>query len=135
MNHSIVNKYVGDLRTSSEHIKSGNIVITDAPTDNNGKGEAFAPTDLVCSALCSCMTTVMAICAEKGNFDMPKSEARIIKTMSENPRKIHQINIEIFFEENHLTDIQKRKLISVGKNCPVARSLDKDIIQDIKFNF
>ena len=81
------------------------------------------------------MTTVMAICAEKGNFDMPKSEARIIKIMSENPRKIHQINIEINFEENHLTDIQKRKLISVGKNCPVARSLDKDIIQDIKFNF
>ncbi len=66
---------------------------------------------------------------------MPKSKARIIKIMSQNPRKIHQITIEINFEENHLTDIQKRKLIAVGKNCPVARSLDKDIIQDIKFNF
>ena len=135
MDHSIINNYVGDLRTSSKHIKSGNIVITDAPVDNNGRGNAFAPTDLVCSALCSCMTTVMAICAEKGNFEMPKSEAKIIKVMSEYPRKIHKISIEINFEENDLTDIQKRKLISVGKNCPVARSLDREIIQNIKFNF
>ena len=66
MNHSIINNYVGELRTSSKHIKSGEEIITDAPTDNNGKGEAFAPTDLVSSALCSCMTTVMCICAEKG---------------------------------------------------------------------
>ena len=101
MNHSIVNKYVGDLRTSSEHIKSGNIVITDAPPDNNGKGEAFAPTDLVVFVLCSCMTVQHGDMRRKRNFDMPKSEARIIKIMSENPRKIHQINIEINFEENH----------------------------------
>tara|TARA_B100000925_G_scaffold124587_1_gene92709 strand:- start:516 stop:923 length:408 start_codon:yes stop_codon:yes gene_type:complete len=135
MDYSIINNYVGDLRTSSKHIKSGDVVITDAPVDNNGRGDAFAPTDLVCSALCSCMTTVMAICAEKGNFEMPKSEAKIIKVMSEHPRKIHKISIEINFEENELTDIQKRKLISVGKSCPVARSLDRDIIQNIKFNF
>ena len=68
MNHTIENKYIGNLRTSSKHLKSGDNVITDAPTDNNGKGEAFAPTDLVSSALCSCMSTVMGICANKGNF-------------------------------------------------------------------
>ena len=70
MSHSIENYYVGNLRTSSTHIQSGDKIITDAPTDNNGKGEAFSPTDLVASALCSCMTTVMGICADKGNFNM-----------------------------------------------------------------
>ena len=80
MNHSIENKYVGKLRTSSTHLNSGKNIITDAPIDNNGKGEAFAPTDLVSSALCSCMTTVMGICAEKGNFEMPNSTAKITFT-------------------------------------------------------
>ena len=69
MSHSIENKYVGELRTESTHLKSSNVIITDAPTDNNGKGNAFSPTDLVASALCSCMTTVMGICANKYQFD------------------------------------------------------------------
>ena len=72
MLHSIENKYVGELRTESTHLKSSNVIITDAPTDNNGKGNAFSPTDLVASALCSCMTTVMGICANKNQskFDV-----------------------------------------------------------------
>jgi len=135
MNHSIENKYVGNLRTSSTHLKSGDNIITDAPTDNNGKGEAFAPTDLVSSALCSCMTTVMGICAEKGNFEMPNSTAKITKIMSAEPRKISEIIVELDFEENNLSDAQKRKLIDVGENCPVARSLNPDIKQTIIFNF
>ena len=69
MSHSIENRYSGDLRTESTHLKSSRTIITDAPTDNNGKGNAFSPTDLVASALCSCMTTVMGICAEKNNFE------------------------------------------------------------------
>ena len=135
MNHSIENKYIGELRTSSTHIKSGKNIITDAPIDNNGKGDAFAPTDLVSSALCSCITTVMGICAEKGKFEMPNSKAKITKLMSTNPRKISEIKIEINFEKNSLTDVQKRKLISVGKNCPVAKSLNSDIKQNLIFNF
>ena len=135
MNHSIENKYVGKLRTSSTHLNSGKNIITDAPTDNNGKGEAFAPTDLVSSALCSCMTTVMGICAEKGNFEMPNSTAKITKIMSADPRKIKEIKVELNFEKNSLTDTQKNKLISVGKNCPVAKSLHPDIKQSILFNF
>ena len=101
MNHSIENRYVGKLRTSSTHLKSGKNIITDAPTDNNGKGEAFAPTDLVSSALCSCMTTVMGICAEKGNFEMPNSTAKITKIMSADPRKISEIKIELNFDNNN----------------------------------
>ena len=135
MNHSIINNYIGELRTSSKHIKSGQEIITDAPTDNNGKGQAFAPTDLVSSALCSCMTTVMGICAEKGGFKMPNSTAKITKIMSADPRKIKEIRIELNFEENNLSEIQKNKLKNVGENCPVAKSLHPDINQIINFNF
>tara|TARA_B100000965_G_C18891366_1_gene456241 strand:+ start:52 stop:459 length:408 start_codon:yes stop_codon:yes gene_type:complete len=135
MNHSIINNYIGELRTSSKHIKSGEVIITDAPTDNNGKGEAFAPTDLVSSALCSCMTTVMGICAEKGGFKMPNSSAKITKVMSVDPRKIKEIKVELTFEENDLTEAQKKKLKNVGENCPVAKSLHPDINQVITFNF
>ena len=135
MNHSIENRYVGKLRTSSTHLSSGKNIITDAPTDNNGKGEAFAPTDLVSSALCSCMTTVMGICAEKGNFEMPNSTAKITKIMSADPRKISEIKIELNFDNNNLTDTQKNKLMSVAENCPVAKSLNPDIKQTLKFNY
>ena len=135
MNHSIENRYVGKLRTSSTHLSSGKNIITDAPTDNNGKGEAFAPTDLVSSALCSCMTTVMGICAEKGNFEMPNSTAKITKIMSADPRKISEIKIELNFDNNNLNDTQKNKLMSVAENCPVAKSLNPDIKQSLKFNF
>ena len=135
MNHSIENRYVGKLRTSSTHLSSGKNIITDAPIDNTGKGEACAPTDLVASALCSCMTTVMGICAEKGNFEMPNSTAKITKIMSADPRKISEIKIELNFDNNNLNDTQKNKLMSVAENCPVAKSLNPDIKQTLKFNF
>ena len=135
MSHTIENKYIGNLRTSSTHLKSGDNVITDAPTDNNGKGEAFAPTDLVSSALCSCMSTVMGICANKGNFSMPNSMAKITKIMGVDPRKISEIMIEFTFEKSELTDAQKNKLISIAKNCPVAKSLNPDIKQNLTFKF
>ena len=135
MDHIIENSYVGGLRTSSTHLKSGEKIITDAPTDNNGKGEAFAPTDLVSSALCSCMTTVMGIFAEKGGFKMPNSTAKITKIMSAEPRKIKEIRVELNFEENNLSEVQKKKLKEVGENCTVAKSLHPDINQVINFNF
>ena len=135
MDHIIENSYVGGLRTSSTHLKSGENIITDAPIDNNGKGEAFAPTDLVSSALCSCMTTVMGICAEKGGFKMPNSSAKITKIMSQEPRKIKEIHVQLDFEENNLSEAQKKKLKEVGENCPVAKSLHPDINQVITFNF
>ena len=135
MSYSIENKYIGDLRTVSTHLNSGDKITTDAPLDNNGKGEAFSPTDLVCTALCSCMTTIMGICAEKGNFILPKSTAKIIKVMSEKPRKISEIHIELNFEDNNLSEAQKNKLKEVASRCPVAMSLDKELTQKVKFNF
>ena len=135
MNYSIENKYIGNLRTVSTHLDSKDKITTDAPIDNNGKGQAFAPTDLVSSALCSCMTTVMGICAEKGGFKMPNSTAKITKIMSAEPRKIKEIRIELNFEENNLSEAQKNKLKNVSENCPVAKSLHPDINQIINFNF
>ena len=99
MSHTIENRYIGDLRTESTHLKSSNTIITDAPLDNNGLGNAFSPTDLVASALCSCITTVMGICAEKNNFEFPSSKANITKVMSSNPRRISKVIIEINFEK------------------------------------
>jgi uncharacterized OsmC-like protein len=135
MSHSIENRYLGELRTHSTHLKSSDTIITDAPTDNNGKGEAFSPTDLVASALCSCMTTVMGICAEKNNFELPGSRAYVTKIMESQPRRISKIIIEINFDNNNLSDQQKEKLVAVAKGCPVAQSLSSDLTQEVKFNF
>jgi len=135
MSYTIENKYMGELRTESTHLKSSNIIITDAPTDNNGKGNAFSPTDLVASALCSCMTTVMGICADKNDFQLPRSIAHVTKIMCTHPRRISKISIEINFEKNNLTDQQIEKLIAVAKGCPVAQSLSNDLIQEVNYNF
>ena len=135
MSHSIENKYVGELRTESTHLKSSNVIITDAPRDNNGKGNAFSPTDLVASALCSCMTTVMGICANKNQFDLPNSTAHITKIMSSHPRRISKIIVEINFDSNNLSEQNIEKLIAVAKGCPVAQSLSSDLIQEVRFNF
>ena len=135
MSHSIENKYVGELRTESTHLKSSNVIITDAPTDNNGKGNAFSPTDLVASALCSCMTTVMGICANKNQFDLPNSTAHITKVMSSHPRRISKIIVEINFDSNNLSEQNIEKLIAVAKGCPVAQSLSSDLVKEVRFNF
>tara|TARA_B100000401_G_C52733320_1_gene684653 strand:+ start:555 stop:962 length:408 start_codon:yes stop_codon:yes gene_type:complete len=135
MSHSIENKYIGELRTQSTHLKSSDVILTDAPVDNNGKGDAFSPTDLVASALCSCMTTVMGICAEKNNFELPKSTAQVTKVMESHPRRISKIIIEINFDKNCLSDQQVEKLIAVAKGCPVAQSLNSDLIQEVIYNF
>ena len=135
MPHSIENKYVGELRTESTHLKSSNVIITDAPKDNNGKGNAFSPTDLVASALCSCMTTVMGICANKNQFDLPNSTAHITKVMSSHPRRISKIIVEINFDKNNLSEQNIEKLIAVAKGCPVAQSLSSDLVQEVRFNF
>ena len=135
MSHSIENRYLGKLRTHSTHLKSSDTIITDAPVDNNGKGNAFSPTDLVASALCSCMITVMGICAEKNNFELPGSTAYVTKIMESHPRRISKIIIQINFDNNNLSDQQTEKLVAVAKGCPVAQSLSFDLIQEVKFNF
>ncbi|MFM7428747.1 MAG: OsmC family protein [Flammeovirgaceae bacterium] len=128
-------EYLGQLRTQATHLRSGNSVITDAPTDNMGKGEAFSPTDLVCAALSSCMMTIMGQVAEREAIDLKGLKTEIVKIMSSNPRKIAEI--EITFSHPHLvaTDIQKQKLMNAARTCPVALSLSEHLKQTVIFNF
>jgi putative redox protein len=128
-------EYLGGLRTKAIHIKSGNEVTTDAPTDNNGKGEAFSPTDLVSAALSSCMMTIMGMLAEREGINLKGLRSEVVKVMSANPRRIAEIKIN--FSHPHLiaTDIQKQKLKEAAHTCPVALSLSENLKQTISFNF
>ena len=135
MSHKIESSYLGGLRVSSTHLASNTEIITDAPVDNNGKGESFSPTDLVATALGTCMITVMGIYAEKNGILMPNVYSRTNKVMSSTPRKISKLKIEIIFEDNQLSEVEKQSLKDVALNCPVAKSLHPDLKQEIEFNF
>ncbi|MEM1136427.1 MAG: OsmC family protein [Bacteroidota bacterium] len=127
--------YLGELRTSITHLKSGKEVITDAPIDNHGRGEAFSPTDLTSASLGSCMATIIGIFANKHEIILPKFHYEIEKVMASNPRKIATIKIHFTFEENSLTKEEKTKLQRAALSCPVALSLHPDIKQEITFAF
>ena len=124
--------YRGGLRTEANHIQSGNSIVTDAPVDNQGKGEAFSPTDLVATALASCMLTIMGIVAERNDVELKGTIAEVEKTMGTMPRQISKIKIKIFFNKN-FDKITKRKLESAALTCPVSNSLNKNLEEYIKF--
>lgn len=127
--------YLGDLRTEDTHQRSGNKVITDAPTDNNGRGEAFSPTDLVCAALSSCMMTLMGMVAQREGIDMKNMSSEITKIMTSNPRKIAEIQIVFSHPGLAVTDTQKQKLMHAARTCPVALSLSESVKQTVEFKF
>ncbi len=124
--------YCGDLRTSAVHIASGETIITDAPIDNKGKGEAFSPTDLVATALGSCMLTIMAIKAKGHNIDLGLPKIKINKIMGSNPRRITKIEVEIIFDKRFSTN-EKKLLQESAINCPVAKSIHPEIKQRVSF--
>lgn len=128
--HSMEISYLGGLQTKGTHLKSGNTVTTDAPVDNNGKGSAYSPTDLLCNALASCMMTLMGIAAENHKIELGKMDAKITKTMASNPRRISEIKIEMIAENKGYTDKEKTILLNAAKTCPVAKSIHQDIIVD-----
>jgi putative redox protein len=127
--------YLGGLRTEVTHLKSGNKVVTDAPTDNNGKGEAFSPTDLTCTSLNSCMMTLMGMLAEREQIELTGLRSEIVKVMTSNPRKISEIHISFFHDDLMATDLQKEKLRRAALTCPVALSVSPEIKQIVNFNF
>ncbi len=135
MNHMAEVEYQGNLRTQAKHLKSGNMVVTDAPTDNNGKGEAFSPTDLVSAALSSCMMTIMGMVAEREEVDLKGLRSEVVKIMVANPRKIGEIQITFYHPTLKATDIQKQKLKNAALTCPVALSLSDSVKQTVVFNF
>jgi putative redox protein len=128
-------EYKGELRTEARHLRSGNTIITDAPPDNNGKGMAFSPTDLVCSALGSCMMTLMGILANREEIDLVGMTWEVEKIMAANPRKIAEVRVVFTHPNLVATDIQKEKLRRAALTCPVALSLHDSIKQDVTFNF
>ena len=132
---TITTQYSGSLRTQAIHVKSGNTIITDAPLDNKGRGEAFSPTDLVCAALSSCMMTVMGILAQRENIELTGLTSEVTKIMAENPRKIKEIQITFKHSGLVATEVQKEKLKRAAHTCPVALSLSDTVVQTIRFDF
>lgn len=128
--------YSGNLRTEAVHLQSGSKIITDAPLDNHGKGEAFSPTDLLATALGSCMLTIMGISAEAYGFKLEGTTLETEKIMGTDPRRVVEIKINITFPKgNNYTEQQKRVIESAARTCPVANSLHPDLKKTIVFNY
>ena len=126
--------YLGDLRTSAIHIASAKNIITDAPIDNQGKGEAFSPTDTVATALASCLLTIMGIKARDLNIDIKNTTAEVSKMMASNPRRISEIKVTVNFTKSYDQRI-KKILEKAALACPVSNSLHPDLKQNILFNW
>lgn len=132
---TIKSSYLGNLRTESEHLQSGVKILSDAPVDNNGKGEAFSPTDLVASALGSCMVTIMGIIADRDGISLDSLSWEVTKVMQSNPRKIAELVVDFHWENPVSEPAMVQKLKNAAKTCPVALSLDPSIKQTLNFNF
>jgi putative redox protein len=126
--------YIGGLRTESEHLQSGSKLITDAPVDNHGKGEAFSPTDTVANALATCMLTVMGIKADGMGVDMAGTLAEVTKTMASDPRRISKIEVNINFPKKY-SEKEAAILENTGRTCPVLYSLHPEIEKEITFKY
>ncbi len=126
--------YTGGLRTKSEHIRSGDSFITDAPIDNNGKGQAFSPTDTVATGLASCMLTMMGMKAEGMEVELSNSSAEVTKHMASNPRRISKIEIKLNLPA-HVSEKNRKILIHTANTCPVHYSLHPDIEKVISYHW
>jgi putative redox protein len=124
--------YESGLRMVATHLRSNKVILTDAPPDNHGKGEAFSPTDLAATSLATCMLTVMGIYSKENNINLQGSKAEVTKFMASNPRRISKVKIDLFMPAG-IPETEKRKLEEIGINCPVAKSLHADIEQEVKF--
>lgn len=128
--------YLGQLRTEIEHLQSGNKVITDAPLDNHGRGEFFSPTDLFSSSLASCMLTIMGLAAQTHGFNIDGTRIEIEKKMGTNPRRVVEIDIDIYFPEgSNYSDREKRFIEASVNGCPVANSLNPEIVKKIVYHY
>ena len=126
--------YLGELRTEAKHIQSGNTLITDAPTDNHGKGEAFSPTDIMATSLAACIVTTIAIKANnEGMTSIDGATSEVTKVMYSEPRRIGEIHVKITFPKNNYSDKEKKIYENTAHACPVARSLHPDLKQVLEF--
>lgn len=127
--------YIGGLRTSSIHEKSGEEIITDAPVDNKGKGEAFSPTDLLANSLGNCMLTIVGIASEEHGFSIDGATCEITKIMAANPRRVEEIVAVLHFPANNYSDKDKKIIERAANTCPVFYSLHPDLKKTVSFNY
>ncbi|HEY6162301.1 MAG TPA: OsmC family protein [Bacteroidia bacterium] len=127
--------YTGGLHTEAAHLQSGSIIHTDAPVDNNGKGEAFSPTDLLATSLGCCMLTIMGITAAKNNIPFENAAAEVTKNMEANPRRVGEVVVAITIPKANYTADQKKMLETAALNCPVAKSLSPELKQTVTFSW
>lgn len=127
--------YIGELKTEAEHLKSGSKLTTEAPEDNNGKGEMFSPTDLFATSLGSCMLTIMGISAQAHGFSIEGTRVETEKIMAANPRRVAELKLEIHLPRKDYSAKEMRLIESAIKTCPVANSIHPDIIKTISYHF
>lgn len=128
-------KYLGELQMEVKHERSGQTFMTDAPVDNNGKGSAFSPTDLMATSLGLCMITIMGMASETHGFSMEGVRGEVVKVMESNPRRVSEITINLYFPDNGYTEKHKQIIRQITKTCPVAYSLHPDLKQIINIVF
>jgi putative redox protein len=126
--------YLGELRTEATHVQSQNELITDAPVDNQGRGEAFSPTDLLSASLGSCMLTIMGIQAKKHNINIDNTKCSITKIMAQNPRRVGEIQIRFQFPEQY-SEESRKMLENAALTCPVIESLHPDLVKTVDFGW
>ena len=134
MGEKIDIRYLGGLRTSARHQRSGQLLITDAPVDNNGKGEAFSPTDLIATGLGSCIMTIMAIALKKSGRELGDVDLSVEKEMSDSPRMISRLVVDISFR-SEFSAKERILLERAAHTCPVHKSLSKSTDIDLRFNY
>lgn len=128
--------YNGQLRTTATHLQSGTVIETDAPVDNRGRGEKFSPTDLVATALGSCMLSIMGIKAMDNNWAIEGTKVSVQKIMGTDPRRITGVTIVFDFPEGHGLGEKERTILErAAHTCPVAMSVHPDIAQSVTFNW
>jgi putative redox protein len=127
--------YLGEIRSSATHLRSGNTIMIDAPVDNKGKGEAFSPTDLLATSLGSCMMTIIGIAAQSHGFNVDGTVIRITKIMAENPRRVAEVIVEFDFPERVYSEKEKTIIWHSARTCPVMLSLHPDLVKTIRMNF
>ncbi len=126
-------KYLGGLRTEAVHLESGTAIITDAPKDNHGNGQAFSPTDLMATSLASCMISIMGIVARRDNLNIAGARAEVTKIMYQEPRRVGEIHVKITMPANNFSEKERKLLEHAAHTCPVAKSIHPDIRQLVEF--
>lgn len=128
-------EYIGELKTRCTHLKSGKDFVTEAPVDNNGTGSEFSPTDLLATAYVSCMITIVGIYCDTHGLQFTKGVGEVTKVMASGPRRISELHIEINLSGNNWSQREQEKIEIAARACPVAQSVDKEMLVEIDFIF